>query len=86
MECLVLERVAFMKLLLPSADRTFEEEMLNREAKASGSAPAAAAKAQIPFEELTLLVTIGTGTFGRVKLVHHKPSDRVMKDEEGNER
>ena len=31
----------------------------------------------IPFEELTLLATIGTGTFGRVKLVHHKPSDRV---------
>ena len=33
-ECLVLERAAFMKLLLPSADRTFEEEMLNREVAA----------------------------------------------------
>lgn len=30
-ECLVLERADFTKLLLPSADRTFEEEMASRE-------------------------------------------------------
>ena len=29
--CLVLERADFTKLLLPSADRTFEEEMASRE-------------------------------------------------------
>mmetsp|Transcript_9580 Transcript_9580/g.11597 ORF Transcript_9580/g.11597 Transcript_9580/m.11597 type:complete len:772 (+) Transcript_9580:51-2366(+) len=74
-ECLVLERAAFMKLLLPSADRTFEEEMLSREAQTTGNK--AKAVTQIPFEELTILATIGTGTFGRVKLTHHKPSNRV---------
>jgi hypothetical protein len=47
-ECLVLERAAFMKLLMPSADRTFEEEMLNREAKSSGlGAGGASAKTKV---------------------------------------
>jgi len=61
-----------MKLLLPSADRTFEEEMLNREAATMGGGAAGGAKAVSkapPYEELTILATIGTGTFGRVKLV-----------------
>lgn len=73
-ECLVLERAAFMKLLLPSADRTFEEEMLSREQSSTGGGKA---KVTIPFEELTILATIGTGTFGRVKLTQHKASGRV---------
>ena len=36
-ECLVLERAAFIKLLLPSADRTFEEEMTAREAQTASA-------------------------------------------------
>ena len=31
----------------------------------------------IPFNELEILVTIGTGTFGRVKLVQHKATGTV---------
>ena len=65
----------FTKLLLPSADRTFEEEMKAREqSTAAASAPGKKAEVNIPFEELTMLATIGTGTFGRVKLVQHKQS------------
>eukprot|EP00614_Pseudopedinella_elastica_P011081 CAMPEP_0172595798 /NCGR_PEP_ID=MMETSP1068-20121228/15442_1 /TAXON_ID=35684 /ORGANISM="Pseudopedinella elastica, Strain CCMP716" /LENGTH=644 /DNA_ID=CAMNT_0013394505 /DNA_START=15 /DNA_END=1946 /DNA_ORIENTATION=+ len=79
-ECLVLERAAFLKLLLPTQDKTFEEEMLSREQMSSGSGGGAGgrrAAAQIPFEELDMLATIGTGTFGRVKLTQHKATGRV---------
>jgi len=39
---------------------------------------AAPVKPQIPFEELQVLQTIGTGTFGRVKLVQQNQTERVM--------
>lgn len=32
----------------------------------------------IKFEDLEQLATLGTGTFGRVRLVRHKPTQRVM--------
>lgn len=76
-ECLVLERADFKKLLLPSADDTFEKLMADREAQTSKADKKSETVETIPFEELTLLATIGTGTFGRVKLVQHKKSGRV---------
>ena len=33
---------------------------------------------KLNFEELNILTIIGTGTFGRVKLVQHKPSKRAL--------
>jgi len=41
-------------------------------------ASAKAARPNIPFEQLKLMKIIGTGTFGRVKLVQHVASKRVL--------
>lgn len=49
--------------------------MVRRRASSGGAKKAAMA---IPFEELTILATIGTGTFGRVKLVQHAATKRVL--------
>mmetsp|Transcript_19753 Transcript_19753/g.44798 ORF Transcript_19753/g.44798 Transcript_19753/m.44798 type:complete len:598 (-) Transcript_19753:55-1848(-) len=82
-ECLVLERAAFLKLLLPTQDKTFEEEMLSREQMSSGSGGGAGgrrAAAQIPFEELDMLATIGTGTFGRSETTRHSRLERASRN------
>lgn len=75
-ECLVLDRISFQKLILPSAGGSFGDEMLKRESDGPGG-PKRGPRVNIPFNELTQLATIGTGTFGRVKLVQHKPTGTV---------
>ena len=50
-------------------DAAFEKLMADREAQTSKTDKKSETVETIPFEELTLLATIGTGTFGRVKLV-----------------
>jgi cGMP-dependent protein kinase len=79
-ECLVLDRSAFEELL-GDLQEIMEREVRRRDAMQESSKPAvkpASKKSDIKFDELEHVCTVGTGTFGRVKLVLHKPSGDVM--------
>lgn len=78
-ECLVLERSNFQSLLTEVHD-----DMKDVITKMSPGAEAAAEEAatggpttDFKYEDLLVMRTIGTGTFGRVKLVQHKLTGRV---------
>jgi len=93
-ELLVLEQKLFQQLILPSAQGNIEELMAQRGKEANARREMEAslrvhkkksvsfgndpARPRIPFEELRLVKKIGAGTFGRVKLVHHRTSNRVL--------
>ncbi|ETV90376.1 AGC/PKA protein kinase [Aphanomyces invadans] len=64
LECFVLERAKFVELLGPLQD------ILNREAE--DRQVELNAREEVLFDDLQVLRTLGTGTFGRVKLVKHK--------------
>lgn len=82
-ECLTLERVAFEKLL-GKLDHIMQREIQRQQLMAQAAfgkintraAPAAPKK--ILFKDLEKLRTIGTGTFGRVVLVHHRPTSQAF--------
>ncbi|EQC34487.1 AGC/PKA protein kinase, variant [Saprolegnia diclina VS20] len=64
LECFVLERAKFVELLGPLQD------ILNKEA--DDRKAELTARDRVEFADLEILRTLGTGTFGRVKLVRHK--------------
>ncbi|KAG6622913.1 AGC/PKA protein kinase [Phytophthora cinnamomi] len=68
LECLSLDQGKFVELLGPI------QEILNREAEERMSALKMQEQMQIKLEELEVMRTLGSGTFGRVKLVKHKPT------------
>jgi len=80
-ECLVLERTSFQSLL-----SDVQEDLVTEIGKRETNSAAAAQKEEVvdltprtafAFEDLKIMRTIGTGTFGRVKLVQHKGSGYV---------
>jgi cGMP-dependent protein kinase len=83
-ECLVLERSDFNRLL-GNVEEEMEKEMKRREMMQQhlGSRDQASInersqeRTDMRFEDLRQLRTIGTGTFGRVKLVQHSGTGRV---------
>lgn len=68
LECLSLDQGRFVELLGPIQD------ILNREALERKNALKMQEQMQIKLEELEMLCTLGSGTFGRVKMVRHKPT------------
>ncbi len=87
-ECLVLQRGAFERLL-GSLEVIMAREMQRRidmgggqhhVGKQHGITPHArsGAEPEIQFADLDMVLTIGMGTFGRVKLVKHRPTGRAM--------
>ncbi|RLN20850.1 hypothetical protein BBJ28_00001007 [Nothophytophthora sp. Chile5] len=68
LECLSLDQAKFVELLGPL------QEFLNREAEERKNALQMQQQQQIRLEELEVLRTLGSGTFGRVKLAKHKPT------------
>lgn len=81
-ECLVLERKNF-QALLSDVQEDLKHEMTRREATNTGAPQAEAPqevvgpKTNYRFEDLKMMRTVGTGTFGRVKVVQHIPSGQV---------
>jgi cGMP-dependent protein kinase len=87
-ECFTLDRPAFHRIL-GSVRGQLEEETKERKVALSGAAspgeaqPAKApssqdeAAARIEFSQLSPIAVLGSGTFGRVSLVQHKPSGNV---------
>lgn len=77
-DCLVLERSDFVNLLGPL------EHILEREAERRGQigetivGPAKAKGPTVLLSDLVKVKTLGTGTFGRVKLVQHKQTKQVF--------
>jgi serine/threonine protein kinase/CRP-like cAMP-binding protein len=78
-ECLVLERSNFLALL-----NDVQDDMKNEINRRESAGPAiieekpAGPVTHFAFEELRMLRTIGTGTFGRVKVVQHVPTGKVF--------
>ena len=68
-ELLALEQAEFEELLGPLQD-IMNREAENRKKKMTH-------EIQMNFEDLEILTTLGTGTFGRVKLVRHKHGEQV---------
>ncbi|KAH7492064.1 cGMP-dependent protein kinase [Phytophthora ramorum] len=68
LECLSLDQGKFVELLGPI------QEILNREAEERMAALKMQEQRQIKLDDLEVLRTLGAGTFGRVKLVRHKPT------------
>ncbi|KAG3033021.1 hypothetical protein PC120_g2131 [Phytophthora cactorum] len=66
LESLSLDQSKFVELLGPI------QEILNREAEERRNALKMQEQKQIKLDELEVLRTLGSGTFGRVKLVRHK--------------
>eukprot|EP01039_Chlorochromonas_danica_P001087 gene1087-1177_t len=85
-ECLVLDRSSFQTLLADVKD-DIVNVITNREtasaaadSSANGQKEEAAdlnPRTNFRFEDLQIMRTVGTGTFGRVKMVQHKPSGQV---------
>jgi serine/threonine protein kinase/CRP-like cAMP-binding protein len=78
-ECLVLERKNF-QALLSDVQADLQQEMSRRESSnttASEETVVAGPSTNYRFEDLRMMRTIGTGTFGRVKVVQHVPSGAV---------
>ena len=92
-ECLVLERSSFTTLLNDVQEDISSEMNKRQEsdshaaggAGAHGHGHGSSGKASAPrgpktdyrFQDLQVMRTVGTGTFGRVKMVQHKPSGQV---------
>ncbi|CAM9441201.1 unnamed protein product [Chrysoparadoxa australica] len=77
-DCLVLERDDFVKLLGP-LDSILDREIARRETVGGellGVAPVKN-KVDVNLEDLKQIKTLGTGTFGRVKLVQHRVTGEV---------
>lgn len=74
-ECLVLERTSFQSLLSEVQDE-ITTEMAKREQREDSDEEIEEAppvkSTNYPYSELTIMRTVGTGTFGRVKMVKHK--------------
>ena len=78
-ECLVLERSSFQTLLTEVQDDMLEV-MSNRDKKNESAVVEEVIRGPVTnykYEELKIMRTIGTGTFGRVKMVQHIPSGKV---------
>jgi CRP-like cAMP-binding protein len=83
-ECLVLDRAAFQAML---ADVSFEDPAESRRKRDEEEEEDQAQEAEVmdhykpttnyAFADLQIIRTIGTGTFGRVKLVQHLPTGKV---------
>jgi CRP-like cAMP-binding protein len=73
-ECLVLERSNFQSLLTEVHDDI--KDVVSKRAPEEEEV-VAGPTTDFRFEDLTVMRTIGTGTFGRVKVVQHKVSGRV---------
>jgi cGMP-dependent protein kinase len=76
-ECLVLERSNFTALLNEVHDQLTDAVSKRADGSASPGTTAEEVigpKTDFKYEDLKILRTIGTGTFGRVKLVQHKAS------------
>ncbi|OQS05517.1 cAMP-dependent protein kinase catalytic subunit [Thraustotheca clavata] len=69
LECFILERAKFVELLGPLQD------ILNKEAE--DRKVELKAREHIEFSDLQILRTLGTGTFGRVKLARHAVSGKA---------
>lgn len=86
-ECLVLERSSFQSLLTEVQDDIVNEMTKRDVSKTVDDKKAAAAsvsdqellklRTAYKFEELKIMRTIGTGTFGRVKIVQHGLTGKV---------
>jgi cGMP-dependent protein kinase len=75
-ECLVLERSNFVALLNEVQDQ-LSGVVNERDGSTEKEEVASGPVTDFKFEDLNILRTIGTGTFGRVKLVQHVPSGRA---------
>ena len=79
-ECLVLERSSFQTLLTDVQDDLVDAMTKRDESNASGASaeeePAGPVTA-FAWDDLQVMRTIGTGTFGRVKLVKHTHTGQV---------
>ncbi|DBA01205.1 TPA: hypothetical protein N0F65_002340 [Lagenidium giganteum] len=88
-ECLTLQRDSFEKLLGKLdhiMQREIQRQQLMQQAVLgkstprgqSGTQPAAPAAKKMQFKDLEKIRTIGTGTFGRVFLVRHRPTNQAF--------
>ena len=78
-ECLVLERASFQTLLTEVQDDMLDV-MTSRDNRSEPAPVAEVIRGPVTnykFEELKIMRTVGTGTFGRVKMVQHIPSGKV---------
>jgi len=79
-ECLVLERKNF-QALLSDVQEDLKTEMSRRESSNANAdmqeTEVTGPRTNYRFEDLRMMRTIGTGTFGRVKVVQHVPSGAV---------
>lgn len=75
-ECLVLDRTSFQSLLT-EVQEDIVGEMDRREVDVKDEADEAGPVTDFRFEDLKVMRTIGTGTFGRVKMVQHHLSNQV---------
>jgi cGMP-dependent protein kinase len=76
-ECLVLERSAFQSLLSEVHDDMKDVMSKRTEVEQVPEIPPAGPVTNYNFTDLRVMRTIGTGTFGRVKLVQHTLSGKV---------
>mmetsp|Transcript_34552 Transcript_34552/g.91733 ORF Transcript_34552/g.91733 Transcript_34552/m.91733 type:complete len:538 (+) Transcript_34552:963-2576(+) len=76
-ECLVLEQVDFQRMLGKVGD-VILEEIKRREASVGIVAEEAVVEMRYEYNDLHHIRTLGTGTFGRVKLVQHTPTGGVF--------
>ena len=77
-ECLVLERASFQSLLTEVHDDMKEVIVSRTEDEPALEASAATGPlTDFKFDDLRIMRTIGTGTFGRVKLVQHTVTGKV---------
>lgn len=74
-ECLVLERASFQVLLSEIQENLIEEAQ--RRDRSSSVKVAVAETTDFAYTDLRHVRTVGTGTFGRVKLVVHSPTNQV---------
>lgn len=80
-ECLVLERSSFQSLLT-DVQEDLIDIMTRRDASKEAPAPAQEENDLTPltdfnYDDLRIMRTVGTGTFGRVKMVQHIPTGQV---------
>ncbi|KAJ0407956.1 hypothetical protein ATCC90586_001984 [Pythium insidiosum] len=83
-ECLTLQRDAFERLL-GKLEHIMQREIQRQQMMAQSvigrmpvTTPAAPAQKKILFKDLEKIRTIGTGTFGRVFLVRHRPTNQAF--------
>jgi CRP-like cAMP-binding protein/serine/threonine protein kinase len=78
-ECLVLDRGAFQAMLADvSFDGDENKPRRRDEDEFDEPLPAYIPRTNFSFSDLKIIRTIGQGTFGRVKLVQHMPTGRVL--------